>query len=37
MQITLVGATDLPTLLPLVRAYCNFYQVDFPPEAGHLP
>jgi hypothetical protein len=27
MQITLVGATDLPELLPLVRAYCDFYQV----------
>ena len=27
MQITLVGSTDLPELLPLVRAYCDFYQV----------
>jgi GNAT superfamily N-acetyltransferase len=27
MRITLVGATDLPALLPLVRAYCDFYQV----------
>ena len=27
MQITVVGATDLPELLPLVRAYCDFYQV----------
>ena len=27
MRITLVGATDLPELLPLVRAYCDFYQV----------
>ena len=27
MLITLVGATDLPGLLPLVRAYCDFYQV----------
>ena len=26
MRITLVGATDLPELLPLVRAYCDFYQ-----------
>src|SRR5215212_6141412 len=27
MQITLVGPTDLPELLPLMRAYCDFYQV----------
>jgi GNAT superfamily N-acetyltransferase len=27
MQITPVGATDLSELLPLVRAYCDFYQV----------
>jgi GNAT superfamily N-acetyltransferase len=27
MRITLVGATDLPALLPLVRSYCDFYQV----------
>ena len=27
MQITLVGPTDLPELLPLVRAYGDFYQV----------
>jgi hypothetical protein len=27
MRITPVGPTDLPELLPLVRAYCNFYQV----------
>jgi hypothetical protein len=27
MQITPVGPTDLPELLPLVRAYCDFYQV----------
>jgi GNAT superfamily N-acetyltransferase len=26
MRITVVGATDLPELLPLVRAYCDFYQ-----------
>jgi hypothetical protein len=26
MRITLVGSTDLPELLPLVRAYCDFYQ-----------
>jgi GNAT superfamily N-acetyltransferase len=27
MRITVVGATDLDELLPLVRAYCDFYQV----------
>jgi GNAT superfamily N-acetyltransferase len=27
VQITVVGPADLPELLPLVRAYCNFYQV----------
>ena len=27
MRITLVGSTDLPELLPLVRAYCDFYEV----------
>ena len=27
MRITLVGSTDLAELLPLVRAYCDFYQV----------
>ena len=27
MRITPVGATDLSELLPLVRAYCDFYQV----------
>ena len=26
MQITPVAAADLPALLPLVRAYCDFYQ-----------
>jgi GNAT superfamily N-acetyltransferase len=26
MQITLVGSTDLPELLPLMRAYCDFDQ-----------
>jgi GNAT superfamily N-acetyltransferase len=26
MRITLVGSTDLPELLPLMRAYCDFYQ-----------
>jgi GNAT superfamily N-acetyltransferase len=26
MRITLVSAADLPELLPLVRAYCDFYQ-----------
>ena len=28
MRITVVGSADLPELLPLVRAYCDFYQVD---------
>jgi hypothetical protein len=27
VRITLVGSTDLPELLPLMRAYCDFYQV----------
>jgi GNAT superfamily N-acetyltransferase len=27
MRIALVGSADLPELLPLVRAYCDFYQV----------
>jgi GNAT superfamily N-acetyltransferase len=27
MRITVVGSADLPELLPLVRAYCDFYQV----------
>ena len=27
MRITVVGSTDLPELMPLVRAYCDFYQV----------
>jgi ribosomal protein S18 acetylase RimI-like enzyme len=27
MRITMVGSTDLTELLPLVRAYCDFYQV----------
>jgi GNAT superfamily N-acetyltransferase len=27
VQITVVGSADLPELLPLVRAYRNFYQV----------
>ena len=27
MRITPVDASDLPELLPLVRAYCDFYQV----------
>ena len=27
MRITLVGSTDLPELLPLVRGCCDFYQV----------
>jgi GNAT superfamily N-acetyltransferase len=28
MRITVVGPADLPALLPLLRAYCDFYQVD---------
>jgi GNAT superfamily N-acetyltransferase len=28
MRITVVGSTDLPELLPLVRAYCDFYQAS---------
>ena len=27
MRITVVGSADLPELLPLMRAYCDFYQV----------
>jgi GNAT superfamily N-acetyltransferase len=27
VRITVVGSADLPELLPLVRAYCDFYQV----------
>jgi GNAT superfamily N-acetyltransferase len=27
VRITVVGPTDLPALLPLMRAYCDFYQV----------
>ena len=27
MQITVVGPADLPELLPLLRAYCDFYEV----------
>ena len=27
MRITVVDSTDLPELLSLVRAYCDFYQV----------
>jgi GNAT superfamily N-acetyltransferase len=27
VRITVVGHADLPELLPLVRAYCDFYQV----------
>jgi hypothetical protein len=26
-KITLVGPADLPELLPLLRAYCDFYEV----------
>jgi GNAT superfamily N-acetyltransferase len=28
MRITVVGPVDLPELLPLLRAYCDFYQVS---------
>ena len=28
--ITLVGEDDLPDLLPLLRGYCDFYEVDPP-------
>ena len=27
MRIAVVGSADLPELLPLLRAYCDFYQV----------
>jgi GNAT superfamily N-acetyltransferase len=27
VQITVVGSADLPELLPLMHAYCDFYQV----------
>jgi GNAT superfamily N-acetyltransferase len=27
VRITVVGPADLPELLPLMRAYCDFYQV----------
>jgi hypothetical protein len=27
MRITLAGSTDLPELLPFMRAYCDFHQV----------
>jgi GNAT superfamily N-acetyltransferase len=27
VEITVVGPADLPELLPLLRAYCDFYQV----------
>ena len=27
VQITVVGSADLPELLQLMRAYCDFYQV----------
>ena len=27
MQVAVVGPADLPELLPLMRAYCDFYQV----------
>jgi GNAT superfamily N-acetyltransferase len=33
VRITVVGSADLPELLPLMRAYCDFYQVDPSDEA----
>ena len=33
MAITRVAESDLPELLPLVRAYCDFYEVAPPDEA----
>lgn len=33
MQITLVGEGDLPELLPLMRGYCDFYEVEPPDDA----
>jgi GNAT superfamily N-acetyltransferase len=33
--ITVVGRDDFPDLLPLVRAYCKFYEVN-PPDAALL-
>lgn len=32
MEISLVGEGDLDELLPLMRAYCDFYEVDPPDE-----
>jgi GNAT superfamily N-acetyltransferase len=28
VTVARVGVTDLPVLMPLVRAYCDFYEVD---------
>ena len=35
-MVTAVTEADLPELLPLVRAYCEFYEVA-PSDAGSLP
>ena len=32
LTIDTVGAADLPELMPMLRAYCDFYQVDPPDE-----
>src|SRR5919204_5651878 len=32
MEISRVGTADLDHLLPLMRAYCDFYEVDPPDE-----
>jgi GNAT superfamily N-acetyltransferase len=32
LNISVVGAQDLPELMPMMRAYCDFYRVDPPGE-----
>jgi GNAT superfamily N-acetyltransferase len=32
LTITVVGASDLPELTPMLRGYCDFYEVDPPDE-----
>ena len=32
LTIDIVGAADVPDLLPMLRAYCDFYRVDPPDE-----
>ena len=32
LTITTVGSADVPELMPMLRAYCDFYQVDPPDE-----